>query len=361
MGGENRDRLSRRDFLKIGVAAFAALAPPVLVNLGKKAEGENSSRFGKIETDDAVYYPFFERHDRTPNYVEEMKKINHALSVHFLELHLEDSAAKFQNESRPSEILFWGKADAHGDSYGQPLLDAQTLVYFAKQGVSVAFEGIKLPNKYINSTSDWRLKESLTALGIDIGIAIKSIHDSAKKDSEEGNLGNTLAKIGAVLATTWAITPSVTADIAGNLELLPNNTGTNRIIDSLMNINRLVGNLHPEQISIFFRNLVMSRKLQTLAKHYSTKYDRRPNISFLAGFEHGGIKDLLTLGENVTMAGFNLYSSGFLKEVVEANGGVNAFCSTLVIPVKEVLVDKKESKAFVLDQELKEYLETRLK
>ncbi len=72
---------------------------------------------------------------------------------------------------------------------------------------------------------------------------------------------------------------------------------------------------------------------------------------------HKGLVRLLKSGSENTLARLAHFNEGVLWSMVEQNGGVDALCTTMVIPVGEVLLDKKESRDFILDVNLKIYLE----
>lgn len=353
---------SRRDFLKTAALAGAVAAvPPKLTSfLNESGEGEDFGRFGRIETENAYFYPFFERHDKTPNLADLIKKLSPKPRVHFLELLCTTSAAEFQKDD-PLRYLFTevlSDTSANAKVFGRNISD-ETLDFFSYQNIPVAYEGIVLPDKFMRFDEYTKNTEAMVALGVGVA-AIKKIATDSVGDDPKEKVGNTLLGLGATLNAIWSLAPSLTTIAAGNLELLPETKQLNYVKDALWNVNRHIRNLHPEQMTVFFRNLVMARKLQTLAKYYSPKEEAKPGVSFSAGFAHEGIKDLLILGESVTLAGFNLYPKDILREIVDANGGIEAFSSTLLVSVRETFAGGRNSKTLVLDTDLKNYLETRL-
>lgn len=92
------------------------------------------------------------------------------------------------------------------------------------------------------------------------------------------------------------------------------------------------------------------------------EYDKdcNPGIVFCYGNLHRGINDLLTLGPDITLSGFSLYSDATLREIIKMNGGINEFCKIIKIPIKDVNLKVNNVKQFVYDTELMDYLKNRL-
>ena len=130
-------------------------------------------------------------------------------------------------------------------------------------------------------------------------------------------------------------------------KITSDNTEVDAIRSALKNVAEISAKMDPEHMIVFFRNLVIARKLQTLAADRLRETGKKINLPFLVGSAHHGIKDFLILGEEATLAGFNLFSNDTLKRIVEANGGIDAFCTTVVIPVKENVIEKLSIRSIV--------------
>lgn len=315
MNNPGEGEWSRRDFLKFAFAAVGTVVgAPILLPL-LEPQGENGAEIKKTETSNGVFFMIPERHDQRVCYAQELANIGIVPDVHFVEIITLESAKDFQSNSVPSDVLFWQSAsEGENNSYGS-FIDEASLIYFAKNAVDVAYEGIMLPSKL-----DESFVNSAKTVGRDI--------------------------IGAV---------------ANGMEGVSEGSGSGPIEGVLWGMQSDLSKSNPEDVRISFRNLFMARKLQTLAKYYYEKNNQKPNISLEVGYAHkNGLTELLTEGEERTLSVLDGFDVETLRAVVDLNGGIDAICSVLVIPTGEVLIDKKQSKNLILDVELKESLEKKL-
>ena len=132
--------------------------------------------------------------------------------------------------------------------------------------------------------------------------------------------------------------------------------------DTLWKIQEDFVNLTPDSL---YRNILIARKLQTLANYNyrlaGKKPEFKPIISCQIGFGHAkSLEHILIAGPETTLKMLDLISTETLKKIVDANGGVDALCRTVVIPTDKVIIDKEEAKYFLTDNYLKQYLLSRL-
>jgi len=137
------EKATRRDFLKI-----ASLLPPAF--LFPPSQDQSSVDSPKINTTPEILSLINgsillvpENHLGTIEHSQLFEDIGFEPEIHFLETMSGIPASEFQKNSMPSEMLFWNYTSPDGKLFYGPQLTAQTLVSFAKTGVSVAFEGIK--------------------------------------------------------------------------------------------------------------------------------------------------------------------------------------------------------------------------
>ncbi len=129
----------------------------------------------------------------------------------------------------------------------------------------------------------------------------------------------------------------------------------------MKNIQDGLSEFNPADLLVKFRNIMTVRKLHTLSKHYHSLTGCKVDLSFSAGLIHkSGIENLLQMKPEEVLAKLDDFPISVLREIVKKNGGVENFCKTMVIPVREVLVDKQERKEFVVDKELMLHLNKRL-
>ena len=85
----------------------------------------------------------------------------------------------------------------------------------------------------------------------------------------------------------------------------------------------------------------------------------KPQLAYQMGLSHAGSEDILELlgsGRDFICWFISRYPKEFLKEIIDHNGGLEAFCTTVVIPVKANLEADQNLKHTILDEKLKEYL-----
>lgn len=341
--------MERRDFLKVaGVAAAALFVPDKAVRAMSRPETKTeASNVEKIETENAIYYPFYESHDKSPDLAFAMENWDVKPVAHFYEV-ITGSASDFQKIS-PIQLLLMesGTPSSMGINreFG-PIISDSTLVFDILNRISVSFEGANLPDKFLNFSYDSQFFEQVGTVFAAFGINAYLVGNIVEGKKEENTPAVYAGSAASALALIWSFGPKA-AETAQSWNAYKN----------LMN-------LHPEFTVIFFRNILMARRLQTLGKYYSAlspNKDEKPGISFSAGLGHKGIADILKMGDKATLSGLNIYPTPVLREIVDANGGIDAFSSVMVIPVKEVMFDHKEATKTVLDRELKAYLEARFK
>ncbi len=168
----------------------------------------------------------------------------------------------------------------------------------------------------------------------------------------------------SVGALAWSVSPLLLAQLN---ELGEAHYGTvQRIVARLVAMD---SHLHPELLNVFFRNLMMSDKLLTVASVYCSKMGRVPKIAFQVEGGHSGIEDLLQAGPEVCRALVLAYPDFVLRQLVDRNGGVEDFCSARLFKLPPDLRPQdianneilgKTSERVVTDEKLKRALIQRL-
>jgi len=134
----------------------------------------------------------------------------------------------------------------------------------------------------------------------------------------------------------------------------------------------IVNHFHPENANTFLRNIIMARRLDTVAKNITglKQMQGKPQIGINIHARHGGVEDLLIiqdkLGSRAVLKLLDLYSNKTLKAVVKENGrhedtleqNIKTTSTGLVFSVKDAV--QGETKHLLVDTELENYLLGRL-
>jgi len=341
----NQDRISRREFFKVAGLTTAGISLPNFLN----SPENTSNKPTKIETDQAIYYPFYERHPQGISF-DEISKVQD-IDIHFLETVFPSNDTL---SLTPKDLLFMESAvQSGGILSGEPsykrigrLISEEMLSFFSKKGSQISIEGYILPfdaaKQYISSMA----AEAMVGAGLAAHKAVRfsDLEEKTKKDSARLVFGLT--------GSAWLTSP-VLSSLGVIIEENPTRT--------LQKIFAYVYHTHPEFPIVFLRNALMARKLDLLAKYQQEKQEEKPSISYAVGYGHAGIEDFLILGEKSTLTAISIYPKGYLQNTVDLNGGLDFFCSTVVVPVRENLEENQEVKHIIVDEKLRAYLENRLK
>jgi len=156
-------------------------------------------------------------------------------------------------------------------------------------------------------------------------------------------------KLVAGLATAWGLSPLAFLIITPKKKTEVKLNALERVI---IKAHGLSSQLHPEDPIIFFRNIIFARKLQFLGEIMSKEKREKAQITYNVGKMHAGIEDFLQIGKEWTLAFLNIMPNWYLKAIIDANGGLENFCS-------DVLFDpnaQNPTKSVRVDEELKNFL-----
>jgi hypothetical protein len=235
------------------------------------------------------------------------------------------------------------------------------LSYFAEKNISVSYEGSEPPRDSELVSKLVTAAEPGIIAGFAANDALHTIRDFINK--KELSTADFIKKSAIWGYLLWASSPFVTSRLAAaamDKEGLGRSITQNQL-RAINRFNAFIAHAHPEDLVVFFRNVIMARQLQLLGEDLSGKTKEKPRISYQVGGGHAGIEDFLLLGDKLTIATLSIYPKQFLQHVVENNGGIDAFCSTIIIPVRQTLATGDDTKRVILDRQLKDYLEARLK
>lgn len=153
-----------------------------------------------------------------------------------------------------------------------------------------------------------------------------------KERNKGGLLRRGFLKGAAATLATWGLLPN-TIHMLGR-------EGTPEPAQKV--ITRLYGigtNLHPEDITNFFRNLIMANSMLMVAERMK-KVDRKPNIGFNAGYEHGGLEDLIKAGPEFCKFLISNFPKELLQFSIKNSGSLENFCTAIVIDLPSNLTSQ---------------------
>lgn len=302
---------SRRDFLK---TAGIILGTAGLLKYGRSGS-ENASALeinnneivqNPIETEIATYHPILEFHTQKPPYTTELAAKGVFPTVLFMEMLLNESSHSFQKNRDSESILYAQQTLPNGEL--APFVDAQTIVDQANYRHEIAYEGIRYPSL----NSDGALS-SIQDFITNIAVLI---------DQKDGIVGNDAKEL-------WKLQQELSQ-------------------------------MDPNDVLVKVRSMFIARKIQTVAKYYYDLYERKNDVAFAVGKAHADVLKYLESGETTTLALINKLPNEILESLIKDNEGVDAFCTTVDIPVSDVIKDGKNAKNLIIDQDLKNMLETKL-
>lgn len=105
-----------------------------------------------------------------------------------------------------------------------------------------------------------------------------------------------------------------------------------RVIDRLFALSTYS---RPQDLIVFFRNLIFTHKLLDLAEKESKRLGRKVNISYQIGAGHSGVEDFLILGKGVCEKLLSCYSKEIWEDVINMNRGIDNVVSIIILKSKE--------------------------
>jgi len=320
--------LSRRDFLKLGVAAsvFAAVG-------GELAHEEHLAETGFFETEVARWHPIYERHDQHEQRLIP-KNIPPSLDALSLELipgvtfSLGQNGETIRNsylQVSPSSLLT-GMITGY-DTFPPSenlVIPIETLEYLKYTNSLVAFGDIQYTGDRLDYKwqleSALKVREQIGDIFIKAGL-VAIAGGQALRTVKKIDRRGFLRLAGASMATAGAAAylPAHYKDElhVKMMDAIQANSPQQRLLARLETIG---GNLMPEDMNNLFRELTQANKLISLAKRINQgKPGGKAEIGYNWHLGHRGIEDWLRLGEDVVRACILAFPDDVLKQVIEAN------------------------------------------
>lgn len=322
-GKDSLPKISRRDFLKLGGLALGGVALSTAVNPNKDLVEVGGEKVRCIETLLAKFYPVYEVHTNpaTSDVISKLPK----LDIYFYEFG--DLAKNFVIKS-PDEIL--NKTTENtiqgnlNDNQRTHIVPREHLQKFGIDKTLISFEGFALTKDRL--IKDW---------GISFGESMLSVAGLITKIYRKANLIKSGSEPNSLDKLSSAVLIWMGLPIVGDLSLI-NFTDKTTIPDPALKrvmsrLSSLGNHSHPENQIVFFRNLFMARKLQTLAKFKQGEMFGKPKIGYNVGLAHTGIEDWLNLSHRFLLGVLGEYNNKFWNGLIEQNGGIDPLCSTILL------------------------------
>jgi len=307
--------------------------------------GEESEPAPTVETEDAKYFAFYESHQvgTDPELIIKTKP-----NIFFHELFMRSEELINQE---PLDTFFTM------NTFGTLALPGEIERYLYQNNGKVVYEGISIPPKQENIQRYANILILGGASAINISELVRSMKNRIMDKKNTGISASTRLALSSLLAF-WTSSDFISS--AATLSVYNKAPQkSERLKKIATRVKSYVSFTHPENVTVFLRNILMSRKLMLLAKNNNKYNIEKIRIAYQVGAGHAAVQDLIELGDDISLAFLDIYPKGLLNAVVEHNGGTKPFCSTQIIKVKEAIHGTPSTET-VIDEKLKSYLEERI-
>lgn len=326
--------LSRRALLRASVLG-------VLGGAATLAGGIEARRFsrGYVDTSYGRFYPWYEKHEKR-EIVQNTSMLPTGCTGFMPEFLMQNTGLSLRGYSSaatmPLEKLLTETGGGGGEV--QWMLSADVIERLAAQEVPIILGDIDAMNAQISSN----LRNIVTGLQIAVGIggvtgtighstwkAARAIYERYVQHAEQAT-----SKIGrrdfmrlAGFAAVGMLNDN--RQFAWLLEGL--DTEDERIRRAYSRVYGVLSHLRPYDVNIFFRNLVVARKLLVYAQRQQADGVVTPEIVFNYHGGHSQIEDFLQLGPDFCLKLMLVFPKAYLSEVLRENGLLDVFATTRVI------------------------------
>lgn len=333
--------LSRKDFLKVASVGAGALALGKYLNREGDRNHEVEGKWRVLEGGDGgLYIPIYEDHKR-PWPAEQFTDMPNIDVVMY-----EVVRPSKDMENQTGEQLL-GKADEvfARDTW----VPKDQSKYWGEKGTFVAFEGLDYPAEaMVMQYTFGTLLEGLagiSSLAASFGEKFAQPVKIADKEIMTGEMRKMLMRAGGI----WGSTAWLQMGLGAYLNTMTS-SGSEGMVNVPLKIQRLESlttQVHPEFNLVFFRNLIMARRLQAIKELFPQSIrdvDRQKgsptSVAFNVGAMHSGIEDWLTLGPDIVKFMIELTPNGIWKQMVEINGGSDSM-STMPLVLNNGILGSK--------------------
>lgn len=322
--------LDRRTVLKASIATFTGtILAGKEVKIGHKG----------VETSSGIFIPLYEQHLATV----QKKDIPKDLYGFFRELAHDNLTHGY----KPEQILSpEAKVRAGIGLVPVKLFRPEVLETLARNKTKVIFGDTYIPPITEQASGALRVVEGSVGGLLGIRAYLDSQNEKrdqslrAQKPNKYRFSRRTFVKGAMYGASAWAVSPLTIIPNTAATVLLDQQNAIRRIVHR---IDGLLSNLHPEQVTIFFRNALMADKMLVTGQAIQKEKGKKAKIAFNVGGAHSGIEDFLRVGPEACRFIIMAYPEAFLQSVVDINGSVENFCSIRLIelPIDFIVEDLK--------------------
>jgi hypothetical protein len=288
---------------------------------------------GWFETDEAHWYPIYERHDQHEETLVPAN-IPPTLDVISMEGSYSNlSVGTGENNIQLISVYQLSTGDIINTTINgwdtipkshSKLVPDETQNYLSQHTISLAFGDIPYSDPkmfgYDNSTDiTIYLRLALGALLTIIGNTQIVIGRNKTEISSRRSF-LILSGIASILLGVTLAGPPLLKDQVHNqmMKVMHQNSAAERVYARL---STMITNATPEDLNGLFRELVQANKLMTLAKHLQSFDDsKKPRVGYSWHLGHRGIEDWLRLGQDITRACILAFPDDLLKQILKFNG-----------------------------------------
>jgi hypothetical protein len=334
---QDTSKKNRRAILKGTIAGVGTGAL-----IGKLGANEIFKHHHGIVTEQTIFHPIYEIHSETISAADIPENLNGLYFEGLGWFGVGDPAISLKDHS----------------NFGNRMFPDDVLEKLARNNTQITIGDLD------TSTS----KTDLVFGGIEGVVGFKILKESMKQNVGQLPRRQFVKNVGKI-AGVWGMSSLVgyTASIADLAIQQERNSAINRILER---VNGMISNLHPEQTSIFFRNIKFALCMFSASEviNSDSPSDTKPQIAYIVGKAHAGVEDLLQAGPEFCKKLLLAYPKVFLDEVERQNPS-GAIYSTMIINLPtdfkaDDLDDRAKSshisQKFVVDNELKKRLQHKL-
>jgi hypothetical protein len=356
--------LSRRDLFRLGAAAAAT------TTLGNEfAHEESLAERGYFETNDAQWYPIYERHDQhvkrfTPGNIPPVDAISIELAYGSTTRKGKDGKTEKTSclGADPLSLLLTRvSAMDTGTTVAYPLIPTETLEHLKKNEIPVAFGDVAYTDNihffHQNLESALKVRTLIGIAFVEFGLLkVEELMKTAKISRRRlfRLLGASLTTMGAT-----ALLPNASGIVMSRMMKAMDPSRPNSPEERIWaRFKTITNDLFWENFNGLLRELLQAKKLITLAKEINRNKPEKAKIAYNWQLAHRGIEDWLRLGEDVIRACILTFPDDVLKQVIKANGNDPRvlYAMRLIQVPKSLKIEQKEGVrvAHIGDEEIRD-------
>ncbi len=298
------DRLTtRRAFFSVAGGALAAATLYDMAKLKRDWEG--------IETKDAQYIPLYENH---------IDRITADSLPPDIDIFFKETGVEPDSQNSQYEVFKNDKPPGKNPTLSIP---KDVISKLAKNKVKVMLGDAKMPLPTALASVSTLPAEVAVGAGIGASLIITG--------TKERTTRRKFLRAGLGYGALWGlsnIVPFATGSFSSDSQ-------SRRRISS--RFTHIFQQAHPENLVEFPRSLLWAIKMHDAAKRLRAEKGRKLKIAYDVGQFHGNVEDFLKSGQDFIRKILLSYPAPILKQIIDANGGVDSFASYNLISLPQDL------------------------